>query len=66
MYLCEADTAPKNFVTISQRGLSHAKTLDSPTQIEFSFGSDGQIQTDWVAVRVIFVGAAERFTGGLN
>lgn len=30
--------------------------FDSPPQVKLSFGSDGQIQTDWVAVRVIFVG----------
>ena len=43
-----------------------AETLDSPAQIELGHGNDGQIQADWVAVGVIFVGAVERFTTCLD
>lgn len=36
---------------------------DSPAQVQLSHGSDGQVQADEVAVRLVFVGAEERFSG---
>lgn len=36
---------------------------DSPSQVELSDGMDGQVEAEQVAVGVVLVGAAERFTG---
>lgn len=36
---------------------------DSPSQVELGDGIDGQVQADQVAVGVVLVGAAGRFTG---
>lgn len=36
---------------------------DSPSQVQLSDGLDGQVEAEQVAVGVVLVGAAERFTG---
>lgn len=36
---------------------------DSPAEVQLSHGSDGQVHTDEVAVRLVFVGAGDRVSG---
>lgn len=45
-----------------RRAPTQRQTTDSPSQVELSDGIDGQVQADQVAVGVVLVGAAERFT----
>lgn len=56
--ICGRQTCQQSVVvTVPQSDTQ--RLLDSPTQIQLSFGRDGQIQTDHVAVGVVFVGAVE-------
>lgn len=63
---CSANTretwAAAGSVASSRNRLTR-RSPDLPTQIKLSHGGDGQVQTDGVAVRVVFVGAVERFSG---
>lgn len=59
---------PRNVGVLARRqdavaGRRAVSRPDSPAEVQLSHGSDGQVHTDEVAVRLVFVGAGDRVSG---